>query len=217
MRAPNALPNLGVDFPARRGAFPRGRLSASKRPTPRKLLVYGLAFLYVVLAEPTSAGLLAGGALVLAGVALRIWACGHLEKNKLVVTTGPYAHVKNPLYLGSLSVAVGLAVAAASMGPRGRWILFALLPATVALFFLAYFPRKKRVEGGRLREKFGEAWDRYDAAVPDFVPSLRPWRSGDQRRFSWGRVLENHEPPMDLLVAALFAAIALRPALGRLA
>jgi protein-S-isoprenylcysteine O-methyltransferase Ste14 len=185
-------------------------LPASKRPTPRKLAVYAIAAAIVYFARPSPSRVAFGGILVSAGIALRIWACGHLEKNKLVVTTGPYAFVKNPLSLGSCLVAAGLGLAAASPAGRGKWVLFGALPLILLAFFLVYFPRKKRVEGTRMREKFGEAWERYDASVPDFVPRLLPWRSGDPRRFSWRLVLANHEPPMDLLIVALFAAIALR-------
>jgi len=186
-------------------------LSASKRPTPRRLFVYASAAALVYLADPTPAGIVGGSVLVAAGLALRIWACGHLEKNRLVVTTGPYAHVKNPLYLGSFLITLGLLAASASAGPRGRWILFGFIPFVLAAYFVVYMPRKKRTEGGRLEAKFGEEWRRYDAAVPDFLPRLRPWRSGDARTFSWRRVLENHEPPMDLLVASLFLLVAFRP------
>jgi len=186
-------------------------MPASKKPTPRRLLVYAATVGLLYLADPTPAGLVAGAILVAAGLALRIWACGHLEKNRLVVTTGPYAHVKNPLYLGSFLITVGLLAAAASTGPRGRWILFGFVPFVLVVYFVVYMPRKKKTEGGRLEAKFGDEWKRYDAAVPDFVPRLRPWRSGDSRAFSWRRVFENHEPPMDLLVASLFLLVALRP------
>jgi protein-S-isoprenylcysteine O-methyltransferase Ste14 len=191
-------------------------MPASKRPTPRKLFVYACTAALVFLADPTPAGVVAGGLLVAAGIALRIWACGHLEKNRLVVTTGPYAHVKNPLYLGSFLISLGLLSAAASASPRGRWVLFGFAPLLLVAFFAVYMPRKKRTEGGRLEAKFGEEWKRYDAAVRDFLPRLRPWRSGDARVFSWRRVFQNHEPPMDLLVASLFLLVALRPHLPAL-
>jgi protein-S-isoprenylcysteine O-methyltransferase Ste14 len=189
-------------------------VSASKKPTPRRLVVYTLVVGLVALAEPSPARLAVGGCLVALGIALRVWACGHLEKNKLVVTTGPYAHVKNPLYVGSFLIAAGMCTAAVS-GKRG-WVLYAGVPVLLLAFFLIYMPRKKRKEGDRMRAKFGEAWDRYDAAVPDFLPRPTPWRSGDPRRFRFQLVVENHEPPMDLVVLAIFAAIALRPQIGAL-
>jgi protein-S-isoprenylcysteine O-methyltransferase Ste14 len=191
-------------------------LPASKRPTPRRLVLYALVAAVVGLAEPSPARVALGGLLVGLGVGLRVWACGHLEKNRLVVTTGPYAHVKNPLYLGSFLIAAGTCLAAASTRGAGRWVLWAGVPAVLLAFFLYYLPKKKRVEGERLRAKFGAEWERYDAAVPDFVPRLTPWRSGDGRRFRLRLVFENHEPPMDLLVIAVFAAIALRSEIGAL-
>ena len=53
-----------------------------------------------------------GSALALLGIAVRVWGCGHLQKNRLVVTSGPYAHVQHPLYLGTFLIALGAVLAA---------------------------------------------------------------------------------------------------------
>ena len=66
-----------------------------------------------------------------AGIALRAWAAGHLAKNQRLATSGPYSFTRNPLYLGTLIAALGLAVAARSAGLA---LLFA------ALFALVYLP-----------------------------------------------------------------------------
>ncbi len=65
------------------------------------------------------------------GLALRAWAAGHLAKNQRLATSGPYAFTRNPLYLGTLITALGLAAAARSVGLA---VLFA------ALFALVYLP-----------------------------------------------------------------------------
>ena len=50
-------------------------------------------------------------ALVLPGVWLRAYASGTVKKNSELAVTGPYAHTRNPLYLGSMLIAAGFAVA----------------------------------------------------------------------------------------------------------
>ena len=149
----------------------------------------------------------AGCVVVALACALRIWAFGHLDKNHHMVTTGPYAHTRNPAYLGSFLALVGVALAAGNLETaRGRmvWGLAVLLGLA---FFLSYLPRKFEREYGRLRRLFGNDLERHAANVPSFWPRLVPWRSGDPRRFSWRRVSENHEWPWGLVLAAALAAI----------
>ena len=77
-------------------------------------LGFGFAVLYVWLAQPTSLSILAGGCLALPGLVMRGIASGHVTKNEQLTMSGPYAYVRNPLYLGSLVLAAGFAVAARS-------------------------------------------------------------------------------------------------------
>lgn len=182
-------------------------MAASKALTPRKFLVYLAVVAMLGLADPWPPTFFAGAALAAFGIFWRVWGCGHLEKNLVLVTTGPYAYVKNPLYLGSFLVAVGGLLAAGSPDGRGVWVWIALVPVFAAMFFFSYMPRKKSVEGDRLARKFGEAFERFDQEVPDFIPRLTPYRSGDTRRWSLERFLGNHEIGMDLLIVGLFAAI----------
>ena len=82
-------------------------------------------------ARPTARALLAGIPLSLCGLALRAWAAGHLAKNMRLAQSGPYAATRNPLYLGTLLTALGLAAASNSAGLA---VLFA------AIFVLVYLP-----------------------------------------------------------------------------
>ena len=67
------------------------------------------------LARPTTESLAAGAALAAVGEGLRIWAAGHLEKGREVTASGPYRLSRHPLYLGSTLIALGFAVASASV------------------------------------------------------------------------------------------------------
>lgn len=171
----------------------------------RVLAVWGTAAALLLLARPEPRWLAAGAAPVALGAILRIWAAGHLEKNKKLTVTGPYAFVKNPLYLGTFLVMAGFCV----MSPArhgANWIVLAL---GALLFAADYAPRKMRVEYGRLRERFGEAFEAYDRAVPDYLPTLRPYRGGNDR-WRFGRVLENSELWITLTILAGVALLALR-------
>lgn len=143
---------------------------------------WAVGILVVLLARPSLLSLLLGLPLALAGEAARLWASGHIEKTKCLATGGPYAHSRNPLYAGSLLIALGVALACAS-----AWVVLA-----VALYFLAFYPAVMREEAAFLARKFPEEYAAWTAAVPLFWPRLSP--GGAQRsRFEWRRVRENRE------------------------
>jgi protein-S-isoprenylcysteine O-methyltransferase Ste14 len=155
--------------------------------------------LVLVLARPTAGSLLGGLPLAIVGEALRIWASGHIEKTRCLATGGPYAHSRNPLYLGSMFLALGVAAASAS-----PWVVLA-----VAAYFLAFYPPVMREEADFLARTFPEAYAAWAGAVPAFWPRLVP--AGPRRsRFEWSRVRANREwrTALALLpVAALLAAL----------
>src|SRR6185503_6872573 len=92
--------------------------SGDVAPRNRALGVLRLVVVWVVAAglawfgQPDRAEWHAGLALAALGEALRIWAAGYLVKTKQLITGGPYAHVRNPLYLGRLLILTGVAIAA---------------------------------------------------------------------------------------------------------
>ncbi len=131
-------------------------------------------------AQPTTVTLAAGLPVALAGLALRAWAAGYLAKNEQLATAGPYGHVRNPLYLGTLLVASGLVIAA-------RRLELALLFATV--FALIYLPAIE-LEEQHLRKLFPQ-YPEYAGNVPLFVPRLRRW--GPAGRFRLDLYLRNQE------------------------
>jgi protein-S-isoprenylcysteine O-methyltransferase Ste14 len=141
-----------------------------------------LGTLLLLLARPSLVSLALGLPLLFAGEAARLWASGHIEKTKCLATGGPYAHSRNPLYLGSLAMALGVAVACWS-----PWVVLA-----VALYFLAFYPSVMREEAAFLALKFPGEYALWAASVPLFWPRFSP---GGQRgsRFEWARVRLNRE------------------------
>jgi protein-S-isoprenylcysteine O-methyltransferase Ste14 len=167
--------------------------SAMKQKVTMKTVpVYALAIALVWLARPVARWFLVGLVVVLLGEAVRVWAAGHLYKNERVVTSGPYAYVKNPLYLGTLLIMVGLCVMASN---------YVLLVLGVAVFAVYYAPFKQRRESGRLRERFGDAWVRYDREVPAYLPRLTPYPGRENKPWQWGAFIRNDEHGTVLAVA----------------
>jgi len=115
------------------------------------------------------------------GLALRAWAAGHLAKNQSLAVGGPYAYTRNPLYLGTLLVAAGLAVASRSLG------LGALFAAVFAFIYLPAI----QLEQQYLRTLFPE-FSAYAARVPALLPRLTP-APGAARRFAWSLYMKNGE------------------------
>lgn len=122
------------------------------------------------------------------GVAVRSWAAGYLIKSKALITGGPYAYVRNPLYLGRVLIGSGMCIAVrlpeSWSVPAWPWPNVAVLAAFYAFFFGFYMPRKERVEPARLREYHGDAYTRYQAAVGSIVPNF--FRRYDVRNGAWG-------------------------------
>ena len=114
------------------------------------------------------------------GLALRAWAAGHLAKNERLTTSGPYAWVRNPLYLGTLTTAAGVALASR------RWSLAVLF---AAVFVFVYLPVVE-LEEQYLRVLF-PAFEKYAEAVPMLLPQGR--RAPGTDRFRWRVYLHNRE------------------------
>lgn len=116
-------------MPPRRHWFPKPYADAVARLRVTAGFVMLAAFAWF--SRPTAASLAWGVPLSFCGLALRAWAAGHLAKNQRLAQSGPYAATRNPLYLGTLITALGLAVAGNSLGLA---LLFG------ALFVLVYLP-----------------------------------------------------------------------------
>ena len=166
-----------------------------------------MGIVVLALARPSTPSLLWALPLVLAGEAIRLWASGHIEKTRWLATGGPYAHSRNPLYLGSLGIALGVAIGCAS-----PWVVLA-----VAVYFSAFYPSVMREEAAFLAKKFPDEYAGWAASVPLFWPRLAP---GGPRssRFEWARVRMNREwrtaAALPLVALLLFALPHLRRWLG---
>lgn len=160
---------------------------------------------FLLLARPTWGLILASVALVIPGLWLRGYAAGYVKKNAELTRTGPYAYTRNPLYLGSMMIAFGFALAS------GNWIIFVVLAAG----FLAIYLPTIRSEEQYLRAHFA-GFDDYARQVPRLLPRLTPARNDlAPGRFSRERYLHHREYNALIGAAAIYAALAARMLLRR--
>lgn len=138
------------------------------------------------------AGIAAGIAFVVLGEIVRFWAAGYISKDAVIATGGPYAHVRNPLYFGSLLLAIGYGLVS-GLGIGG-------VAAMLVLFFVFHLAAIQ-YEEGFLKGKFGQPYLDYLARVPRILPSPVARTTGEGA-FDWNQSLRNREH-----ISALFAVV----------
>jgi hypothetical protein len=152
-------------------------------------------------------------ALVVPGLLLRGWAAGTVKKNRELTMSGPYAHTRNPLYVGSMLIATGFAVALMS------WLVALVLAIGFLVIYVPVIASEERF----LRATFSE-FDAYCRRVPRLIPRLTaardPAESVDGEGaggFSMGLYLKHREYNALVGAAALYLCLLLlRPAVGAL-
>lgn len=165
-----------------------GKVAVNQSPlnrfVVRKRIFFSLLLpmIIVIFARPTPGTLAAGVALVVVGEAIRIWAAGCISKNRELACTGPFAYVRNPLYVGSLLIGIGYCVMS------GLWWSFLVMAGFYYWFYFGTIVSEEE----HLRSVLGDAYERYTQAVPRLIPRLSPWR-GDGPAFTWDRVWHNRE------------------------
>lgn len=149
---------------------------------------------YLWLAQPTPEMIAGGSLLIAAGLAVRAIASGQLRKNEDLATSGPYSYTRNPLYLGSILIGTGFALAA-----RSLWIW-----GLLAVMFTAIYAPVIRSEEAFLRLQF-----------PDFelycqrVPRLAPRWSGESLTANFSSALYLKHREYNALIGAVLMMLAI--------
>jgi protein-S-isoprenylcysteine O-methyltransferase Ste14 len=148
--------------------------------------------------------------LVIPGLWLRAYASGYVKKNRELTQTGPYAYTRNPLYLGSILIAAGFAVALLS------WPVAAMLTAMFLIIYVPVIASEERF----LRSTFAD-FDAYCRRVPRILPRISPalpLRAETEvspGKFSFDLYLRHREYNASIGTALLYLCLLfLRPALG---
>jgi protein-S-isoprenylcysteine O-methyltransferase Ste14 len=140
---------------------------------------------------------------VLAGLALRAWGSGcagrHTRTAEIeapqLVTGGPFAYLRNPIYAGTMCLGFGMA---ALIGDPRAYFLAAV---AFAVLYLGIVPAEEEF----LSRQFGAAYARYRAEVPRFLPRLRPWPGRVRQAFHWRAA--RGELGIALWVVAIYLAL----------
>jgi protein-S-isoprenylcysteine O-methyltransferase Ste14 len=169
-----------------------------------------IPFLIVMIwfAQPTIASLLIGGALVALGELIRFWGVSIAGAETrttgtvggtFLITSGPFSYVRNPLYVGNMTMYAGIGVMSMALYP---W----LLVIACVWFYLQYYLIVTREEE-YLAVQFGEAYTEYRRHVNRFLPRLTPYVSASpapkQFSFSEGIASERRTLQAIGLVSAL--------------
>lgn len=132
----------------------------------------------IVFAEPTVTSLLLGFVIVLLGESIRFWGVSIAGAETrttgsvggtYLITTGPFGHVRNPLYVGNMLMYAGVGVMSMALFP---WLLI-----IACIWFLVQYSLIISREEEYLRGHFGAAYEEYLKNVPRLLPRLSPYRS----------------------------------------
>jgi protein-S-isoprenylcysteine O-methyltransferase Ste14 len=126
-------------------------------------------FVALLIASPTTSGIAIGIVSVLAGQAIRFWAAGTIGRYRgervsaeELVTWGPYAFCRNPLYVGNFFIGLGWATIAG----------WGIAPFYAGVFYLLYAIGIVPLEEKFLLDTFGDEYARYRSKTPKFLPHL---------------------------------------------
>ncbi len=162
------------------------------------------AVVYIWVSKPTPFSILFGSFVLLPGLALRGLASGHVQKDKELTTSGPYAYTRNPLYLGSIMMAAGFALAA-----RSWWIVIIM----TLMFAIIYIPVISGEEA-YLRKTFAD-YDEYARNVPRLFPRFTRFGTA-QGAYSSARYWKHREYEASLGSAAMLGVLVAKLLLKRL-
>jgi protein-S-isoprenylcysteine O-methyltransferase Ste14 len=125
--------------------------------------------------------------LVLLGLGLRALASGFAGRHTRtadiegpsLITGGPYAFVRNPIYFGSMVLGLGV------VGLVGSWVFLIPYGMVFALFYFCIIPAEEQF----LLRTFGDQYQSYCDNVPRFFPRIRPWSKAGPVGFDWKSAL----------------------------
>ncbi|MBN1384324.1 MAG: isoprenylcysteine carboxylmethyltransferase family protein [Elusimicrobia bacterium] len=117
---------------------------------------------------------------VIIGQSLRTYSAGHLLGRHTVTkieadflcTSGPYAYIRNPLYLGNLIVSMGVTIA------LNEWYIYMILVIKYIFLYTVIIPYEERF----LQSKFGDAYSEYKSSTGSFIPKLKGYKGADQKK-----------------------------------
>lgn len=166
----------------------------------RFAILYPFAIYLIFFANSDDSSLIRGSCFIAAGLMVRLWANCYAIKMERLTTSGPYAHIRHPLYFGTVLIMLGFIVML-----KVYWI-----GALFLAFFLTVYVRTIQKEEAMLVAKFGDAYVNYRKAVPAIFPRLTAYAEGDKWPFSFERLLKSQEYKLFIWVIILVIAFHLK-------
>ncbi len=148
----------------------------------RFAVLYPFAVFMIIFANCDDRSLRYGIWLIAAGELIRMWANGYAIKTEKLTTSGPYAFVRHPLYLGTLLLVAGFIVFL-----RAYYIGAALL-AVMAIVYSGTIKKEEALLGGKFKE-----YAAYKKRVPALLPTIFPYKEGEKWGFSLERFFRSQE------------------------
>lgn len=141
-----------------------------------------------------------GVAVAIVGELIQMWATSHLHKDTKFTISGPYSHVRNPMYFGRFFVGLGIFIMTGN--PY-------LIVGFIVLYSI-YGNLRVRREERRLCEIFAPHYQDYCSEVHRWMPRLKPYSKSETRRAKWSQVCANHEQIVAFGILVVLALIYLR-------
>lgn len=138
-----------------------------------------------LLGQPQETLLYVGTAIAIVGMVVRMWAAGYVMKNKELATTGPYAYVRHPLYVGNILLLVAFSLASS------LWWSFLLM----AFLLWFYYPPTISYEDNKLHNIFGEDWENWSKDIHALIPTFGKKAGTAKSDWSFKKsLMQNGEP-----------------------
>lgn len=141
-----------------------------------------------------------GAAVAIIGELIQMWATSHLHKDTKFTISGPYSHVRNPMYFGRFFVGLGIFIM--------TWNPYFIVGFIV--LYTIYGNLRVRREEHRLQEIFAPHYQHYCSEIHRWIPRFKPYSKSESRRAKWSQVCANHEQIVALGIVVVLALIYLR-------
>jgi protein-S-isoprenylcysteine O-methyltransferase Ste14 len=159
----------------------------------KKVLVTCVAFaLFILISDPSKASVFFGIIFCIAGEIIRTLSVAESKESDQIVTTGIYGYVRNPIYLGSFLIGLGVFI-------MGNIFIFTIFYIIVFLYICS---EKIKAEEEELKEKYKEEFEDYALHVPALLPRITPF-NGSKLSFDLGMLRVNNEYQVWLAIYAV--------------
>jgi len=152
----------------------------------RQFIGISFVILVSVVGKPNEMLFFTGLVFVFLGIAARLWSSGHIKKNKVLATDGPYTFVRHPLYVGNITLGFGFALASS---------LWWSLPLLI-IILLIFYPQAIHREDENLHRMFKKDWEQWRKETRALIPRISHYRTAKGGSWSFLQSLRQNAEPI---------------------